>query len=186
MFFNLRALNRTTIQASLLALGILTGLTQSALAQSSPTAQAMMASNGTPAQAAVLRPVKKFTGAQNYMYETHALKSPASLPQLPEYRGGSKFESGLYYPKLRTGQCYLMRYQGKERAAEIMRSYRESLLQSGWEINVTQTNSKQLTAARKKDGLYCTLCVWKNGKPGFKSSFEIKYLATGSVLTQDN
>lgn len=132
------------------------------------------------------RPLKRFNGSQNSMYYTERLTAPVSAHGLPEYRGkGAKFESGLNYPKLKTGSCVLMRYFCKDRQDEIMRSYRESLQQQGWQINDSQTNSKQLTASKRKEGIYLTLCVFPSSKQGFQSSFEIKYLMTGALQTSD-
>lgn len=135
--------------------------------------------------AAVERPVKRFTGQQDYMYQTMELKSPVNLPFFPAYRGnGASYTSGLYYPRLKGRQCYVMRFLAKENSFEIMHNYRDSLLQSGWQISAMQTNSKSLTAVKKDSGLYITLSAYPSCKPGFKSSYEIKYLSAGTVHLQ--
>ncbi len=169
--------------AVLLTVAMLSGSSTAVLAQSSTTMP--VAGDGFRAMPQVNcaeRPVKRFRGQQNYMYQTMALKAPVSLPNLPAYRGqGASYQSGVYYPKLKARQCYLMRYLAKETPAEIMKMYKNSLMQNGWQINEHQTNGKQLTAAKKDSGAYITLCACPSSKPDFKSSFEIKFLSTGSV-----
>jgi hypothetical protein len=131
------------------------------------------------------RPMKRFTGGQDYMYQTQVLKDPIQTSALPQYRGnGAKYTTGLYYPNLKGRQCYIMRYLAKESDREIMHSYRDSLVQNGWQVIDTQTNARQLTATRKANGLYLTLFVYPSSKPDFKSSFEIKYLTSGAVQSQ--
>lgn len=136
-------------------------------------------------QTSACRPFKRYTGSQNSMYETQPLKAAMHIQGVPEYRGkGASFENGLCYPRLKGAQCVISRYQAKDKPQELMDNYRSLLLENGWQINNMQSNSKQLTAAKKKEGLYLTVCVFPSSKPGFKSSFEIKYLATGAIVTK--
>lgn len=181
MFFN-----KASIKSLTLVVGFsIAALTQSAQAQTAVQyGQAQAQPNAAASAQYQYRPVlKKFNGSQNYMYETQALKSPVQMPNVPEYSGRqpSQFESGLTYPKLRTGQCILQRYLARENNYEVMKSYRNSLIQNGWQINDQQTNCKQMTASKKREGLYCTFCVFPSTKPGFRTSYEIKYLSTGMV-----
>lgn len=175
-----------SLQASaqvILALSaIITSSAPTAIAQS----QASAVSNPSVQSSAKLapsRPLRRYTGTQNYMYDTEALKSPVSAANLPNYQGSANFSGGLNYPKLKTGQCFLMRFLSKDRPYQVMKSYRNTLLQYGWQINERQTNSKQLTAVMPKDGLHVTFCVFPCSKDSYNCSFEIKYLATGQMLT---
>ena len=177
--------------ALLMAAALLISNSTNALAQSAPAANSVQpgfmagARMGGMQQQQQQRPMRRYTGQQDYMYQTQELKQPVSLPYFPNYRGqGSSFTSGVYYPKLKARQCYLMRFVGKESPYEIMRLYKESLAMSGWQVNEAQTNQKQLTATKKDSGLYLTLCAYPSSKPGFKSSFEIKYLSAGAVQVQ--
>ncbi len=162
--------------------------TPAALAQSSSGTGFPQAQNNFFASPrmnrAVDRPMKRYNGSQNYMYQTLELKSPVSAPYLPGIQSGSKYTGGVYYPRLKGRQCYVMRYLAKESAHELTRKFRDSLMQNGWQINEMQTNAKQLTATRKCNGLYLTFCVYPASKPGYKSSFEIKYLSAGAVQVQ--
>ena len=158
------------------------GLVQSAEAQSMSTPPANASTCNYAAAATASRPVKRYTGTQYGMYETQKLQSQVSLQSLPEYcgrNGKATFESGFSYPRLKAGQCVVMRFLSKDRTEDVMLYYRGSLQQSGWQVNEMQSNSKQMTATRKQDGLICTFCVFPSFQPGYRSSFEIKYLFTG-------
>lgn len=178
-------LNQKTTQAAAHAILFLstfmTGTLPAAIAQSTAATNSA-AQPGATLQTA--RPLKRFTGAQNYMYSTEALKSPVPAANLPSYQGASKFTGGLNYSRLKTGQCFIMRFVSKEYPHQVMKSYRNTLQQYGWQINEGQTNSKQLTAVIAKEGLYVTFCVFPTYKDGYNTSFEIKYLAIGKVRTE--
>ena len=167
----------TAIHATFLMTGLFAATSQAVEAQA--TAQTVCGSV-QPA-----RPIRRFTGAQNYMYQTLELKAPVSIANLPDGKSrGAAYTGGVYYPRLKCGQCYVMRYLSKDSATEVMRFYRDQLMQNGWQINDTQTNTKQLTALRKNDGHYLTLCVYPSSKSGYRSSFDLKYLSAGAVQTQ--
>jgi hypothetical protein len=187
MFNQVSKIN-ATVKAAFLVIGILASSTQVTLAQSaqtpaSPSARAASA-NCSRVAPRPARPMVRYNGQQNSMYSTQPLSSPISIAGLPTYNGGSTYESGLNYSQLKAGQCYIMRYSAKDRADRVMKSYKDSLTQYGWEINQSQTNAKQLTAAKTKEGLYVTFCVFPSSKPGYASNYEIKYLATGVINTQ--
>ncbi len=183
--FKLNSKQTKTANVAILLASVILGSTQMSMAQS-PIAQATTTQPGGISQSrpvAAMRPIKRFTGAQRYMYSTVTLKEPVSLRDLPQYPGQNKFTGGLNYSQLKTGQCYLMRYVAKESSREVMELYKHALIQAGWKINERQTNAMQMTAA-KGNGLYCTFCVFPSCEAGYKTQFEIKYLYMGALQIQ--
>lgn len=122
---------------------------------------------------------------RNYMYCTEPLKAPENLPCLPEYRASElKFASGFYYPRLKTGKCYVMNYLAKDPMLKVLESYRSALVQQGWTIDDAHATQKQLTAIQKKEGLYLTVTASPTLTPGYKTSFEIQYTTMGKPVNR--
>lgn len=167
----------TAVQSTFLVAGL--------LSFSNPSVEAQTTAQAGCSGVQMARPIRRYTGAQNYMYQTLELKAPVSISNLPDAKSrGAEYTGGVYYPKLKCGQCYVMRYKSKDSTTEVMRFFRDQLMQNGWQVNDSQTNTKQLTALRKNDGHYLTLCVYPSSKAGYRSSFDIKYLSAGAVQTQ--
>jgi hypothetical protein len=178
-------LHKTTCYATSLMAAMLISTGSQVLAQYSSNASSGQSSVCPRLNVGADRPLRRFTGAQDFMYQTQELKAPVSLSYLPAYRGnGASYRSGIYYPHLKGRQCYVMRYLAKDSPLALLQNFKESLLQNGWQISELQTNSKGLTASRKSNGLYVTLYVYPSPKPEYRSSFELKYLSCGSIQNQ--
>lgn len=175
-----------TIRPAILSFVTLLSLT--ANAQAAPYSQTTPGSAAGQAQPmpqfssyGSVQQIRRFTGEQDFMYQSQELKAPVAASYLPQCGSDSKYIGGLSYPRLKGRQCFVMRYLARETNAVLMQRYKDSLTQNGWVINQSQSNDKQLAALRKDNGLYLTLSVNPCSKQGYHSSFEIKCLSAASV-----
>jgi hypothetical protein len=176
MFISGKAIK--SVIASTNAIAILFGTGLMASAQTYSSGQTAM----TGASYASTSFVRRFNGSQKASYKAVDLKDPVSAPFIPAYVGqGAKYNGGVYYPYLKGRQCYVMNYLAKDSARDVIRNYRNSLAQNGWQIDALQSGVNGLTAIRKDNGLCFSLRANQSSVAGFKSSFEIKYLTAGSV-----
>jgi hypothetical protein len=118
---------------------------------------------------------------QNPQYASESLRSPPQLPHLPQFAGKNlKYESGLCYPRLAAGRCYVMRYLSGEKPQVIMDWWENSLVGEGWQLSPGQKSPSAFTARRKAEGLYVTLYVLPSRHRLYRCMFEVKYMETGA------
>lgn len=115
-------------------------------------------------------------------FVSQRIKSMPDFPYLPKYTGRDpKFTGAFSFPNYKNGQSYAAQLLCQEDPDTVKNWYRQVFQSSGWTINEKMTTNNSMTAARPKDGIYCTVMIDAAPASQYRTSLTIRYLNRGPL-----
>ncbi len=118
-------------------------------------------------------------------HDTEKMVKPVSLPHLPDYTGSQpKFVSGIFYPRIKTGQCYTMTYAVREAPGQVYDWYSAVLEQNQWKVDPQRPGHNTISAKRPAQGLYLSVSISPNLSPPYRSYLTIREIIHGAPSSE--